>query len=53
LYTYYKETGPLIGYYYAQELLAEIDGERAIDAVQADLVRAVCARGSSLNGDNQ
>jgi adenylate kinase len=39
LYTYYKETGPLIGYYYARNLLVEIDGEREIDAVQADLVR--------------
>jgi adenylate kinase len=40
LFTYYKETSPLIGYYFAKGLLAEIDGERAIDAVQADL-RAV------------
>jgi adenylate kinase len=41
LYTYYKETGPLIGYYFAKDLLVEIDGERAIDAVQADLRRAM------------
>jgi adenylate kinase len=41
LYTYYKETGPLIGYYYAQDLLVEIDGQRGIDEVQADLVGAV------------
>ena len=40
LFTYYKETSPLIGYYFAKGLLAEIDGERAIEAVQADL-RAV------------
>jgi adenylate kinase len=52
LYTYYKETGPLIGYYYAHDLLVEIDGERAIDAVQADLVRAVRSRGPS-HGDNK
>ena len=37
LYTYYKETGPLIGYYYAKDLLAEIDGERGINEIQADL----------------
>jgi len=43
LYTYYKETGPLIGYYYAKELLVEIDGERGIDAVQADLRQSVAA----------
>jgi adenylate kinase len=58
LYTYYKETGPLIGYYYAQGLLVEIDGERAIDAVQADLVRVAAlprlpSRGSPLHGDNK
>ena len=40
LYTYYKETGPLIGYYYAQDLLVEIDGEQGIDEVQAELVAA-------------
>jgi len=41
LYTYYKETSPLIGYYYALDLLVEIDGEQAIDGVQADLLAAV------------
>ena len=44
LYTYYKETGPLIGYYFAQDLLVEIDGQQAIDQVQADLRRAVAAQ---------
>jgi adenylate kinase len=43
LYTYYKETSPLIGYYFANGLLVEIDGERGIDEVQAD-VRAVIGR---------
>lgn len=41
LYTYYKETGPLIGYYYAKGLLVEVDGEQAIAEVQADLCAAV------------
>jgi adenylate kinase len=41
LYTYYKETGPLIGYYYAKELLVEVDGEQSIAQVQADLRAAV------------
>ena len=40
LYTYYKETSPLIGYYFAKGLLVEVDGEQAIETVQADL-RAV------------
>jgi adenylate kinase len=40
LYTYYKETAPLIGYYFAKGLLTEVNGERAIEVVQADL-RAV------------
>jgi adenylate kinase len=41
LYTYYKETGPLIGYYYAKDLLIEVNGEQGIDEVQADLQAAV------------
>lgn len=40
LYTYYKETSPLIGYYFAKGLLVEVNGEQGIEAVQADL-RAV------------
>ncbi|MFZ1757062.1 MAG: adenylate kinase [Caldilineaceae bacterium] len=38
LYVYYKQTSPLIGYYYAKGLLAELDGTRPIDQVQADLL---------------
>lgn len=41
LYTYYKETGPLIGYYDAKGLLVEVDGEQPIAQVQADLRAAV------------
>ncbi len=37
LYTYYKETSPLIGYYCAKGVLREIDGERSIDDIQHDL----------------
>ena len=40
LYTYYKETSPLVGYYFAKNLLVEIDGEQTIEDAQADL-RAV------------
>jgi adenylate kinase len=46
LYTYYKETSPLIGYYFAQDLLVEVDGGREIGEVQADLKSVVdMARG--------
>ncbi len=45
LYTYYKETAPLVGYYFAKGLLVEIDGERAIEDVQTDLLAAVTAAG--------
>jgi len=41
LYTFYKETGPLIGYYYAKGLLVEVNGEQSIAEVQADLQAAV------------
>ncbi len=41
LYTYYKETSPLIGYYFAKDLLGEVSGEQGIDDVQADLRLAV------------
>jgi adenylate kinase len=45
LYTYYKETSPLIGYYFAQGLLNEVSGEQGIDDVQADLRTVVEATG--------
>jgi adenylate kinase len=37
LYTYYKETSPLIGYYFAKDLLVQVNGEQGIAEVQADL----------------
>jgi adenylate kinase len=41
LYTYYKETAPLVGYYFAKGVLVEIDGERSIEEVQKDMRAAV------------
>lgn len=41
LYTYYKETSPLIGYYFAKDLLVEIDGEQAVEDVSSALRRAI------------
>lgn len=41
LYTYYKETSPLIGYYFARDLLVEVDGEQPVEDVQHDLREAI------------
>ena len=41
LYVYYKQTAPLVGYFYAKGLLAVIDGSQSIDAVQAALLALV------------
>ncbi len=38
LYVYYKQTAPLIGYYFAKDLLVELDGAQPIDVVQRELV---------------
>jgi adenylate kinase len=38
LYVYYKQTSPLVGYYYAQGLLTELDGSRPIPDVYAELM---------------
>lgn len=43
LYVYYKETSPLIGYFYAKGLLCEIDGVRPIEEIQADLLAVLRA----------
>lgn len=37
LMEYYKQTSPLIGYYYAKEKLSRVDGLGAIDAVQTEI----------------
>jgi adenylate kinase len=37
LMAYYKQTSPLIGYYYAKEMLSTVNGLGAIDAVQREI----------------
>ena len=41
LYVYYKQTSPLVGYYFAKELLVEVNGAEAIDTVQKNVLAAV------------
>jgi adenylate kinase len=41
LFVYYKQTAPLVGYYFAKDLLVKIDGMRAINDVQKDLLAAI------------
>ncbi|HAJ38017.1 MAG TPA: adenylate kinase [Chloroflexi bacterium] len=41
LFVYYKQTAPLIGYYYAKGLLREVDGAMSIEAVQQALLAIV------------
>lgn len=43
LQTYYKETSPLIGYYYAKGLLKGVDGMGSIDEVTAEVERVLGA----------
>ncbi|MCB0069970.1 MAG: adenylate kinase [Caldilineaceae bacterium] len=38
LYVYYKQTSPLVGYFFAKDLLAELDGSLPIEEVQATLL---------------
>ncbi len=44
LYVYYKQTSPLIGYYFAHGLLVEVDGEKSIEAMQEQLMALLAAR---------
>jgi adenylate kinase len=47
LFVYYKQTAPLIGYYFAHGVLIGLDGDRAIEEVQAELLavtRAAAAK---------
>lgn len=37
LYVYYKQTSPLIGYYYAKGLLTQVDGSKSIEEVSSEL----------------
>lgn len=41
LYVYYKQTSPLIGYYFAHGLTAFIDGSQAIEVVKQALLDAI------------
>lgn len=41
LYVYYKQTAPLIGYYFAKSILAELDGAQPIETVYEQLVALV------------
>lgn len=41
LYVYYKQTSPLVGYYFAKGLLVEINGAEPIDVVKAKVLEAV------------
>jgi len=45
LYVYYKQTSPLVGYYFAKGLLAEVDGSQAPSAVTVDLLAALAEHG--------
>jgi len=44
LFVYYKQTAPLIGYYFAHRLLVSLNGDRPIEQVQADLLAATSVR---------
>jgi adenylate kinase len=41
LYVYYKQTSPLVGYYFAKGMLAELDGAQPIDTVNERLKQLV------------
>lgn len=45
LFVYYKQTAPLVGYYFARGVLVTLDGDRPIEQVQADLLAAVARPG--------
>jgi adenylate kinase len=41
LFVYYKQTAPLVGYYFAHSLLVSLNGDRPIEEVQADLLAGI------------
>ena len=45
LLAYYKETSPLIGYYFAKGLLDTVDGMGAIDEVGSSIEKVIVKRG--------
>ena len=44
LYIYYKQTSPLIGYYFAKGLLEEVDGAKSIQEMQGQLLERLASR---------
>ena len=44
LYVYYKQTSPLVGYYFAKGLLVEVDATQPIEAVQEQLLTLIQAK---------
>lgn len=44
LYIYYKQTSPLIGYYFARGLLEEVDGAKSIQEMQEQLLERLATR---------
>ncbi len=45
LYVYYKQTSPLIGYYFCKGLLVRVDGSRPIEEVHQTLMHILAERG--------
>lgn len=43
LFVYYKQTAPLIGYYYAHGVLFSLNGDQPMEQVQAELLAAIQA----------
>lgn len=41
LFVYYKQTAPLVGYYFAHRVLAGLNGDRSVEEVQADLLAVI------------
>lgn len=50
LYIYYKQTSPLIGYYFAKGLLVEVDGVGSIEEIQERLLGQLAARNIGTAG---
>ncbi len=48
LYVYYKQTGPLIGYYFAKGLLEEIDASKPVNEVTEALKAVLAKRGVAI-----
>ncbi len=48
LYVYYKQTAPLIGYYFAKGLLEEIDASQPVDQVTAALLAVLAKHGVAV-----